>query len=102
MFDKAYEGYRNALRYRPNYPEAANDLAGLFLQKGFLRHSVPESIRLHTEALAMLPEPESEQQRRKLCAEYAQRWKSSGEDSFALDDETRDKLRASHCTCLGQ
>jgi tetratricopeptide (TPR) repeat protein len=102
MFDKAYEGYRNALRYRPNYPEAANDLAGLFLQKGFTRQSVPESIRWHTEALAMLPEPESEQQRRKLCVEYAERWKSSGEDSFALDDEVRDKLRASQCTCLGK
>jgi hypothetical protein len=52
--------------------------------------------------LAMLPEPESEQQRRKLCVEYAERWKSSGEDSFALDDEVRDKLRASQCTCLGK
>ena len=102
MFDKAYDGYRNALRYRPNYPEAANDLAALFLEKGFARQSASESLRLHGEALAMLPEPESEQQRRKLCVEFAQRWKLSGADPAVLDDEIRSKLRTSYCTCVGK
>jgi tetratricopeptide (TPR) repeat protein len=102
MYDKAYEGYRNALRYRPNYPEAANDIAMLFLEKSFTRHSTPESLRLHSEALAMLPEPESEKQRRKLCGEYELRWKSSGADLSVLDDEMRSKLRTTHCTCIGK
>ena len=102
MYDKAYEGYRNALRYRPNYPEAANDIAMLFLEKSFTRHSTPESLRLHSEALAMLPEPESEKQRRKLCGEYELRWKSSGADPSVLDDEMRSKLRTTHCTCIGK
>jgi tetratricopeptide (TPR) repeat protein len=102
MYDKAYEGYRNALRYRPNYPEAANDIAMLFLEKSFTRHSTPESLRLHSEALAMLPEPESEKQRRKLCGEYELRWKSSGADPSVLDDEMHDKLRTTHCTCIGK
>jgi hypothetical protein len=102
MFDKAYDGYRNALRYRPNYPEAANDLAALFLEKSFARQSASESLRLHGEALAMLPEPESEQQRRKLCVEFAQRWKLSGADPAVLDDEIRSKLRTSYCTCVGK
>jgi len=102
MYDKAYEGYRNALRYRPNYPEAANDIAMLFLEKSFTRHSAPESLRLHSEALAMLPEPESEKQRRKLCGEYELRWKSSGADPSVLDDEMRSKLRTTHCTCIGK
>ncbi len=101
-FDKAYEGYRNALRYRPNYPEGGNDLAALFVDRIFPQRNPAESLRLHQEALAMLPEPESEQQRRKLCTQYGKRWKAAGEDPSVLDDEIRRKLRAAKCSCVGQ
>ena len=101
-FEKAYDGYRNALRYRPNYPEGANDLAGLFLVKAFRHNNAPESLRLHHEALAMLSESESDRQRRKLCTQYGKRWKAAGADPAALDDEIRRKLKASMCTCVVQ
>jgi tetratricopeptide (TPR) repeat protein len=100
MFDRAYDGYRNALRYRPKYPEGCNDLAGLFLERAFHRRNVTEALRIHQEALAMLPDADSKLQRQKLCSQFGNQWKATGENAAALDIEIRKSLQSSQCTCV--
>ena len=101
LLDKAADSYKNALRYKPDYPEGINDLGALHLEKGFQGRNVPESLRYHTEALALLPK--SEQQRKKLCSLFGKLWELNVTDSeeAALEPEIP-KLMENHCTCVAE
>src|SRR5262249_4669008 len=91
--------YKNALRYKPDYPEGINDMGALHLEKDFADRNVPEALRYHNEALALLPK--SEQQRKKLCSLFGKRWELNGTatEAGALDSDLQ-KLLENHCTCV--
>jgi tetratricopeptide (TPR) repeat protein len=113
QLDRAEEAYKSALRYKPNYPEAANDLAALSLvampatledkEAGRKLQSEREydALRKHAEALGMLPDAESEPQRKKLCVHFGQRWHAAGKETPASDSkDPLQLLRDKHCTCV--
>ncbi len=55
-YNKAYLAYQNAILYAPNYAEAINDLAMLFLVREFEGYSFQKACEKHKEALDVLKE----------------------------------------------
>ncbi len=100
QLDKAADNYKNALRYKPDYPEGLNDLGAVCLEIAFSGRNVSDALRYHQEALSLLPE--SEQQRKKLCSLFGQRWRANVADKpeGRIDADTRQTLKDSHCTCV--
>jgi tetratricopeptide (TPR) repeat protein len=97
--EKAYECFKSALRYRPDYPEAMNDLALLFLEETFQRKSVPEAIRYHLDAVSLVHN--SDPQRKKLCDAFVLRWRLVSEkNGYELEENLRHKLIENHCLCV--
>ena len=103
QFDKAAEAFKNALRYKPKYPEGANDQAALLLESGYAGRNVSEAIRYHRDALALIPEPEQQKQRQKLCALFGKRWQqvSADEAAAVIDSAIANSLQEKQCTCVG-
>ncbi|HSI74265.1 MAG TPA: hypothetical protein VK957_00150 [Lunatimonas sp.] len=52
-YDKTFSAFQNALLYDPNYPEALNDLAILYLNKEFKRYNEEKSMLNHKAALEL-------------------------------------------------
>jgi tetratricopeptide (TPR) repeat protein len=100
LMDKAADSYKNALRYKADYPEAMNDLGALCLELAYQARNVSEALHNHQEALALLPN--SAQQRKKLCSIFGQRWLRNVADrpEGRLDPGIRQKLINSHCSCV--
>jgi len=59
FFDKAYSSYQNAIFFSPNYSEAINDKAMIFLVKEFENYNVSRAIELHQEALIHVSQEEN-------------------------------------------
>ena len=76
-FDRAIESYWNALRANPNYPEAMNDLATLYLERDFKGRNLMEAKNYHEQALAMLQKDSDEQQVKKLTDAFETAWRKS-------------------------
>ena len=53
-YNKAYSAFQNAILYAPNYAEAINDLAMLFLVKEFEGNDPLRAYERHREALSVL------------------------------------------------
>lgn len=100
LLDKAADSFKNALRYKPDYPEGMNDLGALYLENRFQGKNVAEALRYHQEALLLLPR--SEQHRKKLCLQFGERWRSNppGQTDATLNPEILQSLIQSHCTCV--
>jgi tetratricopeptide (TPR) repeat protein len=67
--EKAEENYRVALIYSPDYAEAKNDLAMLYLLKEFPGKNVNEALRLHFESISKV----NPERRAKLCKAFQKR-----------------------------
>jgi tetratricopeptide (TPR) repeat protein len=102
QFDKAAEAFKNAVRYKSDYPEGTNDQAALLLEPGFAGRNVAEALRYHQEALALIPQPEQQKQRLKLCTLFGKRWQrlSADEAAKALTVDIASGLREKECTCV--
>lgn len=57
LLDEAERAYRTALRLKPDYAEAKNDLASLFLVSDWPKYDPEEADRLHRSAVADVVEP---------------------------------------------
>jgi tetratricopeptide (TPR) repeat protein/cbb3-type cytochrome oxidase subunit 3 len=100
QMDKAAENYKNALRYKPDYPEGMNDLGALCMDKAYSSRNVAEALHNHQEALALLPESEL-QRKKKLCAFFGQRWLANvAQPETQIAAPIRQKLQESLCTCV--
>jgi tetratricopeptide (TPR) repeat protein len=99
---KAAASYRDALEYKPDYPEAKNDYAMLHLEPGFDEHDLERAFALHRDALNDVPGSES--QRRKLCKQFSARLKTKAraEELAAYTDplRLRESLAKLNCGCL--
>jgi tetratricopeptide (TPR) repeat protein len=65
-YEEAKEAYLNALLYHPNYPEANNDLALLFLHPDYKSRNSEYAESYHKDALKSA----SESQKQKLISQY--------------------------------
>ncbi|MEX2592278.1 MAG: tetratricopeptide repeat protein [Anditalea sp.] len=84
-FNKAYMAYQNALVYDPEYPEATNDQAMLFLVKEFEGFDENKAKERYKEALELVKE---EGNRKKKLVEVFEKRKSTlniSENTFALE-----------------
>jgi len=102
LLEKAADSYKNALRYKPDYPEGMNDLGAIHLNKAFPGRNVMDALRHHQDALLLLPKPEQQQQRRKLCSLFGKRWLDNvaGQPEAQIDPGIRQTLLDAHCTCV--
>jgi tetratricopeptide (TPR) repeat protein len=102
LLEKAADSYKNALRYKPDYPEGMNDLGAIHLNKAFPGCNVGDALRYHQDALLLLPRPEQQQQRQKLCSVFGKRWLGhvAGQPEAQLDPAIRQTLLDAHCTCV--
>jgi tetratricopeptide (TPR) repeat protein len=66
-YDKAKEAYLNALLYKPDYPEAKNDLAKLFLYLTDKNENSQSAETCHREAIEMA---KSDSQKQKLKKQF--------------------------------
>lgn len=98
---KAGAAYKDALQYKPDYPEAKNDLAMLHLEPSYEVHDTEKALILHLEALTNAADSES--QRRKLCSHFATRLAARAPGNHVGDvsdlDRIRDSLLALGCQC---
>jgi tetratricopeptide (TPR) repeat protein len=103
QMDKAAENYKNALRYKPDYPEGMNDLGALCLDLAYQGRNIAEALHNHQEALAVLPETEL-QRKKKLCAFFGQRWlvNAAGKPEGQIDVTLRQLLKSNQCTCVAE
>jgi len=103
QMDKAAENYKNALRYKPDYPEGMNDLGALCLDLAYQGRNIPEALHNHQEALAVLPKTEL-LRKKKLCAFFGQRWLANvaGKPESQIDAVLRQKLKTDQCTCVAE
>ncbi|HZI55494.1 MAG TPA: hypothetical protein VFF39_01900, partial [Verrucomicrobiae bacterium] len=91
----------NALRYKPDYPEGMNDLGAVHLNKTFPGRNVMDALRHHQDALLLLPKPEQQQQRQKLCTLFGKRWLNNVvQPETQLEPGIRQTLLDAHCTCV--
>jgi tetratricopeptide (TPR) repeat protein len=70
-YNKAYSAFQNAVLYAPNYAEAINDMAMLFLIKEFEGYDLVRAEEKHQEALSVLKD--EEKRKEKLIATYKKR-----------------------------
>ena len=100
--EKAADSYKTALRYKPDYPEGTNDLGAIHLNKTFPGRNVPDALRYHQDALLLLPKPEQQQHRQKLCTLFGKRWllHVADQPEAQLDPAMRQTLLDAHCTCV--
>jgi tetratricopeptide (TPR) repeat protein len=103
QMEKAAENYKNALRYKPDYPEGMNDLGALCLDMAYQGRNIPEALHNHQEALAVLPETEL-LRKKKLCAFFGQRWlvNAAAKPKGQIEEVIWQKLKASQCTCVAE
>ena len=102
QFDKAAEAYKNAVRYKTDYPEGTNDQAALLLETGYAARNLVEALRYHQEALALIPAAEQQKQRLKLCTLFGKRWQrlAADESAKALTADIARGLQEKQCTCV--
>jgi tetratricopeptide (TPR) repeat protein len=102
QFTKAAESYRDALQYKPDYPEAKNDYAMLHLEPGYEQHDLERAFLLHREALRDVPE--SEAQRRKLCRQFTERLQANAsvrcQPIVSVPKALRESLAGLGCRCV--
>ena len=99
LFAKAEDHYRRALRIKPEYAEAKNDLASLFLEPQFVRLSASEALKHHCEALGDVPSSESERAG-KLCSAFFADWSTGGFDNDRkASDAYHRMIEGSQCSC---
>jgi tetratricopeptide (TPR) repeat protein len=102
LMDKAAESYKNALRYKADYPEGMNDLGALCLEQAYSGRNITEALHNHQEALALLPK--SELQRKKLCTFFGSRWLAnvSNSNEAQINAAMLHQLKDSFCTCIAE
>lgn len=101
-WEKALECFKNALRYKPDYPEAMNDIALLYLEHQFRRDNVPEALRYHLDAVRLVHE--SDAQRKKLCDAFTLRWQivSAKNGEYKMEEAIMRNLIENRCFCVEQ
>jgi tetratricopeptide (TPR) repeat protein len=103
-FDQAERYYKQALQYAPNYPEAKNDLAMLYLTPDFAQKNFAKALTFHIQALCM-PDVKATQ-KAKLCKAFQK--KLSGDSETRIRDEFKQypdqvqQLQTQECSCVSQ
>lgn len=101
-FPDAAASYKDALQYKPDYPEAKNDLARLHLEPQFDGFDVEQAFLHHRDALAAIKDATAQQE--KLCRQFVDRVEQACADLTPENRDSLERLRSPlaelHCHCL--
>ncbi|HEX2053700.1 MAG TPA: tetratricopeptide repeat protein [Actinomycetota bacterium] len=97
-YSEALLAYQAALRFKPDYPEARNDIAALLLDSRYERASGNAGWESHLEALSMTAD---QGRREKLCEQFARRVEALRVDNALVPGFKADVSRDSPCVCSG-
>ena len=101
-FSEAAASYRDALQYKPDYPEARNDLARLHLEPRFDGCDIEQAFLHHRDAL--VPVKDSAAHRDKLCFQFVGQLERSKPDCSSTTSASLERLRVPlaelRCQCL--
>ena len=101
-FADASSSYKDALQYKPDYPEAKNDLARLHLEPQFEGYDIEQAFLHHHDALAVIKDAPA--QREKLCRQFVSRVEPAATDLAPEGRDSLERLRVPlmemRCQCL--
>ena len=101
-FPDAAASYKDALQYKPDYPEAKNDLGRLHLEPRFEGYDVEQAFLHHRDALAAIKDASA--QREKLCRQFVDQVEPAATDLSPESRDSLERLRAPltemRCQCL--
>lgn len=94
----ALRAFQTALRFKPDYPEAHNDIALVHIDSGYSGSSASEATRAHRQALGLTAEG-SQRQREKLCGQIVDRASQLRAAKRLVDGFAPEAPGDSGCTC---
>ena len=101
-FPDAAASYKDALQYKPDYPEARNDLARLHLEPRFEGYDIEQAFLHHRDALTIIKDAPA--QREKLCRQFVDRVEPAATDLSSESRGNLERLRTPlaemGCQCL--
>lgn len=96
----ALRAFQTALRFKPDYPEANNDIALVHLDAGYPGSSAAEATRIHRVALGLTAEG-SLRHREKLCGQMIDRALELRAGKRLVDGFAPDAASDPRCSCPG-